>query len=32
LATWDPYIGATLTLMAQNGLWNMTATVGVVIS
>lgn len=32
LATWDPYIGASVTFMAQNGLWNVQSLVGVVIS
>lgn len=31
-ATWDAFIGASLTLQAQNGIWNMLATVGVVIT
>lgn len=33
LATWDPYIGATITLQAQNGLWNVIGTAnGVAVS
>lgn len=32
LATFDAYIGATVVLMAQNGIWNVQSLVGVVIS